>query len=85
MAGEPPRDARGNVVQVAGTGDDAVQLDGGLFTGNAGNAAANGADGIAEGPGDEFAGVEGRGFLPGQPLDGVTSNVESENVGVNSV
>ena len=73
---------RATAMQFTGAGDDAVQGNGAAFTGESGGAAPYGADGVTEGPGDEFTGVESRCFLPGQPFNGAASNIESKNVGL---
>ena len=66
------------VMQIASTGDNAVQLNLTAGSGETGSATQNGADTFSKGPDDQVACVEGRGFLPSEPLYGVTGNIESE-------
>ena len=37
---------------------------------------------VAQGPGDKVARVEGGGFLPGQPFDGATGQIQAKDMGV---
>lgn len=68
------------VMQVASTGDNAVQLNLAAGSGKTGGATQDGADAFPKGPDDQIACVECRGFLPSEPLYGVTGNIESEYV-----
>jgi len=56
-------------MQMAGTGDNAVQINARLFTGKSGHAAANLVNHFTKCPGNKFSRIEGCGFLPGEPFN----------------
>src|SRR5690606_31278361 len=76
------RGLRAAVIELAGAGHDAVQVDGAALVAEAGDAAPNGANLLSQGPDDELTGVERGGLLPGQPFDGAAGDVEAEDLGM---
>ena len=68
------------MVYFTGAGNNTVQLYLAAFASKSGSAAFDSADGFTQGPGDEVSSVEGSGFLPGQPFNGMASNIESKYV-----